>query len=299
MTNDYTNIQHKTTNYVDDSTNIISTDDYNLLQHYINDFYKLLETYYDINKLKINADKSKILIICKQIFRQHTDTIQLTASEYTIEQSDHIKILGIIYTKVFDNTKQLNTIISKVNLRHNIIANILKISPIKSKMIIATSLCISIIRYGAGRMTSLNDNQITRINSLMLKISRYILGIKSFRMSTSEIFRTLGWHSYPQIIQYDSVRLIYMINNLSKPRALVNLFRFNMGDDNIRSVRTPSLIYKPKLVKTQKLQLYRGTYYFSKMTYDIRTAPVISFKNRLKKYISSHVSVYRADRPIT
>ena len=84
LTNDYTNIQHMTINYVDDSTNIISTDDYKLLQQYINDFYKLLETYYDINKLKINADKSKILIICKQIFRQHTDTIQLTASEYTI-----------------------------------------------------------------------------------------------------------------------------------------------------------------------------------------------------------------------
>ena len=133
----------------------------------------------------------------------------------------------------------------------------------------------------------------------MLKISRKILGIKSYRMSTSDIFRKLNWHSYPQMIQYEAVRLIYNINNLAKPRALVKMFQFNMQDEGVRSVRTPVLKYNPKLTKTQKLQLYGGTYYFSKLPYDIRTANKTSFKSRLKKYVSSFIGVYRADKPIT
>jgi len=75
LTNDYKTIQHETINYVDESTNIISTNNFRQIQQNINGFYKLLETYYDINKLKINADKSKILIICKPIPRQNTDKI--------------------------------------------------------------------------------------------------------------------------------------------------------------------------------------------------------------------------------
>merc|ERR1711873_95254 len=132
-----------------------------------------------------------------------TDTIQLTASTYTILQSDFIKILGIIYTKTFDNTKNLNTIISKVTHRLNTITSIMKVAPLKTKVIVTTSLLISIMRYGAGRMTTLTDAQTSKINSLMLRISWNILG---------------------------------------KPRAMVNFFNFtNAQCDSVRQVRTPSI----------------------------------------------------------
>ena len=133
----------------------------------------------------------------------------------------------------------------------------------------------------------------------MLKISRKILGIQSYRMSTESIFRKLKWLSYPQMIQYESIRLIYNINNLARPRALVNLFKFTMIDEGVRSVRIPALIHIPKITKIMKLQLYRGTFYFSKLPYEIRTSTKASFKTRLKSYISSHVGVYKADKPIT
>ena len=158
ITTDYNNKTQDTINYVDDSTNIIASNDYSQIQNYINDFYKLLETYYDINKLKIKADKSKIIIICEPSHKQVADTIQLQASSYTILQSDYIKILGVIYTKTFDNTKNLNSIISKVTYRLNTITNILSMAPPKTRKIISNCLLISIIRYGTGRMTTLTDS---------------------------------------------------------------------------------------------------------------------------------------------
>ena len=50
----YTNdndINTFTIQYVDDSTNMISSKDISVLQEYINTFFLLLESYYDINKL--------------------------------------------------------------------------------------------------------------------------------------------------------------------------------------------------------------------------------------------------------
>ena len=52
-----TNIEHNTVNFVDDSTNITSTNNSIEIQNYINKFYSLLEAVYNINKLIINKIK--------------------------------------------------------------------------------------------------------------------------------------------------------------------------------------------------------------------------------------------------
>ena len=49
----YTDIDHIIINYVDDSTNIISSTDIQQLQTYIDKYYILLTYYYEINYLKI------------------------------------------------------------------------------------------------------------------------------------------------------------------------------------------------------------------------------------------------------
>ena len=78
-------IKHYICNYVDDSSNIISSKNVQKLQNYINDFFKLLEDFYNINKLTINSEKSKLLISCRNKLRENANKITLKASEYTIK----------------------------------------------------------------------------------------------------------------------------------------------------------------------------------------------------------------------
>ena len=59
----YEKLNHFTINYIDDSTNIISHKDCKLLEKYLFQFYVLLESYYSINKLKINDDKTVLVVI--------------------------------------------------------------------------------------------------------------------------------------------------------------------------------------------------------------------------------------------
>ena len=98
----FSDIKHTTINYVDDSTSIISSKTVTELQTYLNHFYKLLESYYNINFLKINPDKTKFIITCKPMHRHITKDIIIPAGEYIIKQSDKLKILGIYITSGLD-----------------------------------------------------------------------------------------------------------------------------------------------------------------------------------------------------
>ena len=80
-----TNINHMAVNLVDDSTNIISTSKTNEIQDYTNKFYRLLEAVYNINKLKINNDKTELMVICKPQHRNDTKSLQITASGHKVK----------------------------------------------------------------------------------------------------------------------------------------------------------------------------------------------------------------------
>ena len=69
---------HHTIQYVDDSTNIISSNDVEKLQKYINNYFLVIESFYNINKLLINSDKSKLLISCKPKYHKFTENNQIT-----------------------------------------------------------------------------------------------------------------------------------------------------------------------------------------------------------------------------
>ena len=96
--NTISNITHNIIQYVDDSTNMITTNDSQELQTYINKYFKILEYYYNTIKLLINSDKSKQLISCKPSLCSNTNNIKLSTSQYIIDQSSKIKVLGVYIT---------------------------------------------------------------------------------------------------------------------------------------------------------------------------------------------------------
>ena len=65
----YENIAHTTINFVDDSTNIISFKDHSQIKNYLTNYYKLIHSFYNINKLKINADKTQLLLNYKEKYK--------------------------------------------------------------------------------------------------------------------------------------------------------------------------------------------------------------------------------------
>lgn len=79
-------LEHLTIQYVDDSNNIITSDSSVGVECYTHKYFNLLENFYDFNKLRINPDKSKLMIVVRPNKRSDTDKIVLKSKEYTIHQ---------------------------------------------------------------------------------------------------------------------------------------------------------------------------------------------------------------------
>ena len=113
----FNNIIHHTIQYVDDSSNIIGAKNHIELEQYIQKYFKILEAFYNINKLRINPDKSKFMVVCKPKYRKITNNMVLVTNNYTIKQEPKIKILGTFLTSGLTNTATLNLMVSKINYR--------------------------------------------------------------------------------------------------------------------------------------------------------------------------------------
>ena len=78
---------------VSNDLTIVGCCDVDKLSHYLIDFHSLLSLFYLVNKLKINHDKTEMLVTCKNKFRIATTNLTFKAVQFIINQSDYITIL--------------------------------------------------------------------------------------------------------------------------------------------------------------------------------------------------------------
>ena len=131
-----------------------------------------MESFYNANKLALNPDKSKLLVLCKNILRSKTSSITLQAAQYVIEQSEKLKVLGVFISAGMDHQPNVNNLISKVNYRLNVLKGIFKFCTTRTKLILTNSIIISVIRYAAPLFIDAKVNQIGTMQKLVLKCAR-------------------------------------------------------------------------------------------------------------------------------
>ena len=91
------------------------------MQKCFNHYFEEIKGYYDIDKLLINAFKSKLLIIYKPGHCNSTVQIKLQANGYIIKQSSKINVIGIYITSGLTNNAIINNIILKINYHINLL----------------------------------------------------------------------------------------------------------------------------------------------------------------------------------
>merc|ERR1712240_894556 len=169
-------VDHTTVNFVDDSTNIISTHDTKTIERYLEKFYNLLEAVYNINKLKINKDKTELMIVCKQKFRKETKNIKMTASGYRVKQVTKAKILGYTLSNDLKHDKHLSALTANINNRLYNIRKVSNNSTIESRKILTKAIVIGKINYCLPLLCNARKAEITNLNTLITKSCRTIMG---------------------------------------------------------------------------------------------------------------------------
>ena len=99
--------------------------------------------------LTLNQEKSKFMIICKGSIRNKVNNIKLRTSNYVINQSVKVKILGVFISSSLSKIHTVNNIVSKVNNRLHTLKKILKYTDLCTSKMIANAIIISILSIHA------------------------------------------------------------------------------------------------------------------------------------------------------
>ena len=182
-----TSINHTTINFVDDSTNIISTPNIDEIQEYTNKFYRLLEAVYNINKLKINNDKTELMIICKAKHRKSTKNIQIAASGHKVKQVNKVKILGYTMLNNLHHDKHISNIMANINHRLYNIKKLTTNTTIKTRNVLTKAIVIGKLNYCLPLLCNSRQAQLTQLNTLITKSCWTIMGSRCTRWTNEKL----------------------------------------------------------------------------------------------------------------
>merc|ERR1712115_506389 len=248
---------------------------------------------YTINRLKLNPDKSRVMVVCRPNRREETKNFVMRAGEYIIEQKDKIKVLGVYFTSGLSNHVNISNIISKVNFRMNTMREAFKFSDKNTKIIFLKSMVVSIFRYCSPILIDSEVKMIDKLQTLLMKCTRLILGIKSFKMSTLQIMTELKILTVQQLVMKESIQFIHKILTNKSPGVIFNLLsQSNCKMDNIREVRKFRVKVSHKSNKVTNSLYYRALYLFNCLETEVRTYKVKKLsKYRKNSQFSKHSSM--------
>merc|ERR1712240_606728 len=279
-------IKHDIIQYVDDTNNVIYGNNAKEIENYTNAYFKLIESFYDINRLKLNPDKSRLMVVCRPNRREEIKNFVLKAGDYIIEQKEKIKVLGVLFTSGLSSHANISNIISKVNYRMYTMREAFSFSNKDSKIIFLISMVISIIRYCSPILIDSEVKILDKLQTQLMKCARPILGFTSFKMSTLQIMAELRILTVQQMVMKESIQYIHKVLINKSPGVIFNLFcQSNCKLDNIREVRKFMVKIRHKSNKVTNSLFYRALYLYNCLSTEVRNYKV----KKLSKYLQDNI----------
>ena len=303
------------TTFVDDSTSYFGHKDPIIVKNITQKNYEATELYMHRNNLKINGDKTHMIVMTKGdsvgggvAAAERREVVTLLAGGKVIEGSEYERLLGgIIHHSgnwrrmIRDGkgsvTKQMATRIAALKIMSR------NAEP-KTKLMLAGGIVQAKLTYllplfGAAPAYLINALQVQQ-----LAAARVVLGYKCYRWSTEKILNAVGWLSVRQLHQYSVFLLTHRIITTGRPRGLhsvlVSSFPYNTRRVEERQEgmqHTPrQLRYGEQFGQTSTTSLVGRSFRHQALAYNklpayLRSLRPNCLKPKLKQWIKFNVPV--------
>ena len=289
----HNNVNHTTVNFVDDSTNIISHTNPQQLTLYLTQFYTLLHAFYTINKLKINADKTELLLTCKQHLRHLANTVTMHAHNHTITQKATTKILGAIINNTLTHKDHIHTVTSSIHYRMHTMRHITQYTVHKTRLVIANAIIISTLNHLLPLLINAHKQELQKLQTLLLKSARLVIGSPCFKWSTSRMLKACNWHTIYHMITVHSMTLMHNIVVHKTPMALYSMLTSYMHNtEGTRHARKIRMTHHAQSDQLNNSFMYKALSIYNTLPISLLTLNTSAFKAEVKNHI---ISTHRPD----
>ena len=131
--------------------------------------------------------------------------------------------------------------------------------------------------------------EIKKLQVLLMKCSRPILGYQSLKWSTSKIMSKLNWLTIPHMIAKESILFLHKISFENIPKSLFNLYTYS--HNNSKNIRTNRKIMVKNISNSE---IVKKSLVF-KSVYLMNTLPdeIIKYNTKkLSKYLQTNIQSY-------
>jgi len=133
------------------------------------------------------------MIIYKPANKININTLKSNCDNFIIQQVQKVKKSGIYIKNTLDQTPNINSIIQKVNFRSLVLSNIIKYANYKTRKVLYERIILSVFCYCTENLIDAKVRHINILNVLLNKCVYWVIGYRSYRMTTCSILKELNW----------------------------------------------------------------------------------------------------------
>ena len=236
------------------------------------------------NKLKLNVNKTKVMILSNKNFKKTDVNIYINGTRLTIE--DEIKYLGVYLDSKLKLDKNTNNLCKKLGQQINILGRLRRELNTGQKMQLYKSMIESQFTCCASVLFLITQTDMDRLQKLQNKCFRNILNVNKFT-SPTEMRKLLECLSVKQIIIFRTLIFIQKIINGEVPTYLTEKIKFNRDNQSrvLRSSNDIELV-RANMACSQNSLFYKGVQMYNSIPDDIKNENVhTTFKRKLKEYV--------------
>ena len=218
--------------YADDSTYSAQGSCAEDLSEKLSEKYKAIADFLTANRLKVNDDKTHLLVMTTRQKRKHRDTNNITISTPTaiIQPSKVERLLGAQVHQDMHWKEHLLTnedsLLKSLAKREGALKKICRTASFKTRKMIANGIFVSKLIYLMPVWMGCEDYLLNALQVSMNRVARIVTKLDIFT-PTSLLMQQCGWLTVRQLISYHSLMLLDRTIKFQTPAFLFQKITFN------------------------------------------------------------------------
>lgn len=255
--------------FADDTLLYYSGDNVDEIERKVNEDLERINKWLNVNKLKLNLQKTKYMVITKNDQVEYDLNIKI--NNESIERTYTIKYLGVMIDWNLNTKSQEN---SKENRFFARISNKLSI---ENRIKVYKAIIAPHFEYCSSILSIFNIGQFEELQKLQNRAMRIILRCKKYT-SVNSMLETLKWMNVKQRIMYRTLVVVFQIKKKMLPNYLSSRICY-VGDTNTHNVRNANDFRLNDELRNSPF--YNGLKLFNEMPKDIKMVNDIKVFKRL------------------
>ena len=273
-------IEHTVENFVDDSNSVIAAKPESNIKEYINNYMLLMSKFYTMMKLKMNPEKTSLMINAKPSALEKSPPIEIrTENGEIIEGKNEIKILGYITSNKGSNLAQINHLVMSTSNMLYKARKIDRYMTTEQRYMFAHAHIMSRLNYSLP--LCINETEVikSKLHSIVMKTARFIRGSYCFKESTKSILSSVKLKPVDELLAQAGAKFLQKQLYFNSNPTITHLFR----KPKHRESNGVTICAQPKTNRFQRILLNSCHTEYNKLPVNMRSLHPNKMKLKLKK----------------